>query len=159
MLEFVASILELFSSIALNIQEFLFRRKREKRRDYEREHKLPRKKMISPYKRYYTLLLIFIGLMILTRVFRFSLFPQTNKTKVTEEKIVKIRELLEKEKDIFGKYPEALATIKRNNPLRNDLIIDGWGTTFTYKSIDNSYILTSAGSDRKINTKDDLIFN
>ncbi len=160
MLEFIGSIIEVFAEIALDIQEFFFRRKREKRRAYERENNLPPKKMRSPYERFYILAGVFVFILLIIRLVTY-IFRSGGDIKLakTEEKIIEIKALLEKEREVFGKYPEALKTIKRNNPLRNDLLVDGWGTTFSYKVVENSYILVSAGSDKKINTEDDLIYN
>ncbi|WP_442264889.1 hypothetical protein ACSIGC_11100 [Tenacibaculum sp. ZS6-P6] len=131
MLEFIGSIIEIFGSIALDIQEFLFRRKREKRRAYEKANNLPPRKMRSPYERVGILLGVFMGVIIVLKIISFFSGNSLNES-VTKNKVVEIKALLEKEKEVFGKYPEKLNIIKRNNPLRNDLLVDAWGTTFTY---------------------------
>jgi len=158
MLEFIAEILSLFSTIALDIQEFFFRSKREKRRKLEEEKGLPRKKMISPYDRVVILggyaVLLWIVVSMSLRFFHFG-----NEKNDTEKKVVKIKQLLEKEKKFSGSYPDQLEIIKRGNPMRKDLCNDGWGTIFKYKTLENSYILISAGEDKEFNTNDDLEFN
>jgi general secretion pathway protein G len=155
MLELVASILELLSSAALNIQEFFFRRKREKRRKFEEENKLPKKRMISPFQRLDILLGVCLIIYIIGKVFVVPSIVSENKT---NKRATEIKELLEKEKEVFGSYPLQLRIIKRGNPLRENLLIDGWGINFKYKIIKNSYSLTSAGKDGKFDTKDDIIF-
>ncbi|MFY7670630.1 hypothetical protein ACOSP6_06035 [Tenacibaculum sp. MEBiC06402] len=156
MLESIANILEFFSSIALDIQEFFFRRKREKRRRFEKENNLPKKRMISPYLRFDILLGVCLIIYIIGKVFVVPSIVSENKT---NKRATEIKELLEKEKEVFGKYPLQLYIIKRGNPLRENLLIDGWGTQFKYKIVNNSYSLISAGKDRKFDTKDDLQLN
>lgn len=153
--ELAASLIEFFAEIALGFQQLFFKKKLKKRRAYEKANNLPPKRMISPYGR----VTILVGVLsFIATVFYIVNTSKADKSK-TEDKAVEIKALLEKEREVFGKYPEALKTIKRNNPLRNDLLVDGWGTTFSYKVVENSYILASAGSDKKINTEDDLIYN
>lgn len=155
MLELIAGILELLSSAALNIQEFFFRRKREKRRKFEEENKLPKKRMISPFQRLDILLGVCLIIYIIGRVYVVPSIVSENKT---NKRATEIKELLEKEKEVFGSYPLQLHIIKRGNPLRENLLIDGWGTNFKYKIIENSYSLTSAGKDGEFDTEDDIIF-
>ncbi len=153
---FYASILDFFGTIGLEIQEFFFRRKREKRRKFEKENNLPKKRMISPYQRYFVLLVL---LFIISALLRIVVFPTRGIDNKNSEKVEKIKELLEREKDVFGSYPTKLETIKRGNPLRENLLLDAWGTNFKYQIKENSYILISAGKDKKFDTKDDLKLN
>lgn len=155
MLELIAGILELLSSVALNIQEFFFRRKREKRRKFEEENNLPKKRMISPFQRLDILLGVCLIIYIIGRVY---VVPSRVSENKTNKRATEIKELLEKEKEVFGSYPLQLRIIKRGNPLRENLLIDGWGTNFKYKIIENSYNLTSAGKDGEFDTEDDIIF-
>jgi hypothetical protein len=57
-------------------------------------------------------------------------------------------------------YPANLSILIEGNPLRADRTTDQWG--YPYKYVLNSqgyaYVLKSAGSDNKFNTKDDLTF-
>ncbi|SNR17753.1 hypothetical protein [Tenacibaculum jejuense] len=114
--------------------------------------------MRSPYERVGILLGVLMGVIIVLKIIFFFSGNSLNES-VTKNKVVEIKALLEKEKEVFGKYPDELNIIKRNNPLRNYLLADGWGTTFSYKVIEDTYFLSSAGSDKEINTKDDLNFN
>lgn len=151
--ELIGETLVLLSEFALNIQEYFFRRKRAKRREYEREHNLPRKKMISPSER---VIILFLGFLLI--VGAIGLFAQlfNNNEKKTKEKIKKIRTMLEKEKEVLGGYPEQLEAIKRNNPLYNTLHLDGWGNKFKYQTKNGEYSLISVGPDGKLGTKDDI---
>ncbi len=150
----IAEILLLLSEFALNIQEFLFQRKKRKQRALEKEKGLPRKRMLSPHQRKNIVSYIF-GALFLLIIGRFSFFSGK---KTTKEKMTEIKELLEKEKAVFGSYPETLETIKRGNPLREDLLIDGWKHPFYYEIQENgnAYLLISSGSDGVFGTKDDL---
>ena len=134
-------------------QQTSFKKKLKKRRQYEKENNLPKKLMISPDQRLYIVVGVFIILLIL-------LMPFVTKTgkDTTLEKIVEIKDLLEKEKEVFGKYPKELETIKRGNPMRESLLIDGWNHKFDYQTTNdrNSYVLTSLGKDGKLGTDDDL---
>jgi len=153
MAEFIANILILISEIILNIQEFFFRRKREKRREFERESNLPKKKMVSPSERLYSVLGISVIVMAVVII-----FSTKSGNTITTEKLVQIKELLRKEKEVIGKYPDQLETIKRGSPLYEGLLVDGWDNTFEYKATEggNSYTLISLGADGKLNTDDDL---
>ncbi|CAL2088679.1 hypothetical protein [Tenacibaculum sp. 190524A05c] len=156
MLELIAEIVGYFSSIALDIQEFFFRKKREKRRRFEEENNLPKKKMRSPYDRTNILFVVVLIIVFVLGVFG---FPRFNVTSKNSERVKKIKELLEKEKKVFGTYPEKLQSIKRGDPLRKNLLIDDWGTTFKYSIVEDSYLLISAGKDKKFETEDDIQFN
>ncbi|MFT7899880.1 hypothetical protein VBY74_07840 [Tenacibaculum ascidiaceicola] len=142
------------SEIILEIQQFLFRKKRRKQRAYEKSHNLPKKRMISPYQRFSIALLITVT--VITSLF--FLFTSSSSSKNHDlEKIQQISLLLEQEKSTFGTYPDKLQGITRNNPLYQDLLIDSWNTPFYYKKIDeNTFILISLGKDKTLHTKDDV---
>ncbi|MGG6229768.1 hypothetical protein [Tenacibaculum sp. SDUM215027] len=142
------------SEIILDIQEFLFRKKKRKQRAYEKKHSLPKKRMISPYQRLGIVLLITVviasGLLILF----INSFSLKNKDL---EKIQQISLLLEQEKSTLGTYPDKLQGITRNNPLYQNLLVDFWDTPFYYKKVDeNTFILISLGKDKTLHTKDDV---
>lgn len=150
--EFIAEVILFFSELALDIQEFFFRKKKRKRRALERKEGLPKKRMVSPYQKE-AILLVFAFLIIGFVIFRFD-----GSTKKTKEKIVEIRALLEKEKEVFKKYPKELKIIIRNNPLQMHLSKDAWNNDFKYQQLENgkSYTLFSVGKDGKPSTKDDI---
>lgn len=150
MIDFIGCI----SEVILDIQQFLFRKKRRKQRAYEKEHNLPQKRMISPYQRLGIALLITAVIASGLLVLFISNFSLKNKD---SEKIQQISFLLEQEKSTLGTYPDKLQGITRNNPLYLDLLIDSWNTPFYYKKIDeNTFILISLGKDKTLHTKDDV---
>ncbi len=153
--ELIASLLELIAEIGLCIQEFFFRKKKKKRRTYEKENKLPKKRMISPNQRVFILFVAVVFILFIATIF----FPSSSNKELTLKKITKIEELLEKEKEVFGKYPKALEIIIRNNPLRENLLEDGWSNSFKYevKEDGTDYFLVSSGSDEEFKTEDDII--
>ncbi|CAM1341320.1 type II secretion system protein GspG [Tenacibaculum amylolyticum] len=152
--EYIVRLIADIAGTLLDVQQYFFKRKLKKRRKYEKENKLPRKRMVSPKDRF--IVLWAITLVIVVILIRFF---QNDKEAITKEKINEIKELLEKEKKVFGDYPEKLETIKRNNPLRIDLLHDGWGNVFNYELKEGYYTLISYGKDGKLNTKDDIKLN
>ena len=63
-------------------------------------------------------------------------------------------------KESTNKYPTTISILIEGNPLRADWTTDQWGKPYQYHFNNNgySYVLTSAGSDNKFDTKDDLTF-
>ena len=59
----------------------------------------------------------------------------------------------------YGKYPNSIDEIVKNNPIRNEWYKDSWGQPYHYKvSADGmSYTLISKGSDMSLNTDDDIL--
>ncbi len=152
--ELIASLLELVAEIGLTIQEFFFRKKKKRRRAYEKANNLPIKRMISPNQRVYILLAVLGFISFLIIIF----FPSSSNKQITIKKLTEIKELLEKEKQVFGKYPNELRIIIRNNPLRENLLEDGWNNTFIYEIKENGagYFLISCGNDEVFKTEDDI---
>ena len=143
----IVDILELYSDIK---HWFKVR----KRRKFEKENKLPKKRMISPMNK--------IGIVILIISIPF-LFLRLNRIRnqnfaSTLDKIIEIKLLLESEKKQFDFYPKELKTIIRNNPLRKNITLDAWKNEFIYKISKDSlnYELISLGKDGKLNTSDDI---
>ncbi|MEI6949014.1 type II secretion system protein GspG [Paraflavisolibacter sp. H34] len=60
-----------------------------------------------------------------------------------------------------GRYPASLSELIGNNPMRQGWKSDGWGRAYQYRlSPDGTdYLLTSAGSDGRFRTGDDLVFH
>lgn len=56
-------------------------------------------------------------------------------------------------------FPDSLEEMISNNPLKRDLVYDGWKREFIYiKKNDSTFILVSSGPDGIINSDDDLVF-
>ncbi|MCR6642946.1 MAG: type II secretion system protein GspG [Sporocytophaga sp.] len=56
-------------------------------------------------------------------------------------------------------FPSNLEAVLRNNPLKRDWKIDGWGRNFYYMQTKDSFVLYSSGKDRIEGTNDDIYFN
>jgi hypothetical protein len=145
--EIIAEILEIYSDIK---HWFKVR----KRRKFEKENNLPKKRMISPMNKIWiAILVISIPLLFL----RYNRFKDQDFA-ITLNKIIEIKLLLEAEKKQFGFYPKELKNIIRNNPLRKKITTDSWKNEFVYTISKDSlnYTLISKGKDRKLNTSDDI---
>lgn len=144
---FIVDILELYSDIKHWI-------KVKKRRKFEKENNLPKKRMISPMNKVWIVILIISIPILFIRLNRF----RNQDFALTLDKIIEIKLLLESEKKQFGFYPKELKTIIRNNPLRKNITLDGWENQFIYTISKDSlnYKLISLGKDGKLNTSDDI---
>lgn len=148
----MGDLLTFFADLGLDIQQYFFNKKKKKQRAYEAKHGLPKKRMLSPYMRLFILIIPLLFISLITVLFF------NNSTKNTKEKLVTIKELLEKEKQQFNKYPNELPNVIRNNPMYKDLLKDAWENDFMYKTLDKQqwYHLSSKGKDGIGNTADDI---
>ena len=146
--EIVAELLEWYVDI-----KFWF--KKRKRRKFEKENNLPKRIMIYPTDKIYIVFLI-MGFMSVV-IFMFFVYPNLKENR-TKEKLSEIVQILEKDKNVLGTYPESLNAIIRNNPLRQSLTKDAWENDIYYLlSMDGStYTLYSLGKDGVLNTDDDI---
>ena len=147
MSDLIAFILELY----VDIKHWF---KVRKRRKFEKEHNLPKKRMISPMNKIWIVILI-ISLPLL--FFRFHRITKQGEN-ITLDKISEIKRLLASEKKQFGTYPLRLKNIIRNNPLRKNITLDYWKNEFVYTRSKDSlkYTLISLGKDEELNTSDDI---
>ncbi|WP_026776533.1 type II secretion system protein GspG [Polaribacter sp. Hel_I_88] len=125
-----------------------------KRRKFEKENNLTKKRMISPMNKIgIVILIISIPIFIL----RLNNIRNQNFAS-TLDKIIEIKLLLEAEKKQFGFYPKELKTIIRKNPLRKNITLDGWKNNFSYTISKDSlnYKLISLGKDGVLSTSDDI---
>nr|WP_067062727.1 type II secretion system protein GspG [Mucilaginibacter sp. L294] len=83
-------------------------------------------------------------------------FNKTNTLSECKEIVIALNQY----KENTTNYPANLSILIAGNPLRADWTKDQWGNPYKYIWNNNgsSYTLTSAGSDNKFNTKDDLTF-
>lgn len=84
---------------------------------------------------------------------RTSVFPEK-----TEKEISEMSERMENWNEKFGKYPTELKELIGNSPLRQDWKKDAWNREYKFTIIENGngYLITSAGSDGKFGTEDDI---
>ncbi|WP_396602914.1 type II secretion system protein GspG [Algibacter sp. R77976] len=147
-LEFIGCLLEL-------IIDFQFWRDKKKRRKFEKENNLPKKIMIHPYIK----ILAYSILITTPIIISFTLYQHYySNTKKTIKKISQVESLLIENKEVDGVYPNELEDIIRNNPLRKNITLDGWGNEFHYSVLDHekTFNLISKGKDGILNTEDDI---
>lgn len=149
MVDIIDFVLEIFLEIKYWI-------KHGKQRKHEKENNLPKSVVWAPYtKQFIIIFIIFIPV-----CFVFIFFTSIGENeKNTKKRMMKVSKLLDNEKKQFGKYPSELKNIIRNNPLRKNIEIDSWKTTFVYTTSNDrkSYQLISLGGDGKLGTKDDIL--
>ena len=152
MTEFIA---EIIAELLFWREDYKYSKRKKARREFEKENNLPQKLMIHPIWKLFVFLLIFSLVTWLTiGYFFFSDYGE----KKTAEKITEIEQILEKEKNSLGIYPEKLNTIIRNNPFRKNITFDYWNNEFFYEQLDNglAYVLISKGKDGVLKTNDDI---
>jgi general secretion pathway protein G len=146
--DFIAFILALY----LDIKHWF---KVKKRRRFEKENNLPKSFVWHPMTM--PLLLFFTIFTVSFSIVSYSYLKDKSIIK-TDEKLDLIITILESEKRQSGYYPKELKSIIRNNPLRKNIILDGWNNEFVYTLSKDSlnYTLISFGKDRKPSTSDDI---
>ena len=84
---------------------------------------------------------------------RKSVFPEKTKKEISE-----MSDRMENWKENLGKYPTGLNELIGNSPLRQDWAKDAWNREYEFKITENGkgFLITSAGSDGKFNTDDDI---
>jgi len=84
---------------------------------------------------------------------RTSVFPEK-----TEKEISEMSERMENWNEKFGKYPTELNELIGNSPLRQDWKKDAWNREYEFTITENGkrFLITSAGSDGKFGTEDDI---
>ncbi|WP_164731586.1 type II secretion system protein GspG [Flagellimonas beolgyonensis] len=119
-----------------------------------------------PFQRYFlqptsimvisVLVIVTISAFIFYSYQRTSIFP-----KKTKREIAEITERMEKWKEKFGSYPRDLNELIGNNPLRQKWKMDSWNRPYQYAVTEDGkgFLIVSAGSDGKFETKDDIKSN
>ena len=84
---------------------------------------------------------------------RTSVFPEK-----TEKEISEMSNRMENWNEKFGKYPTELNELIGNSPLRQEWKKDAWNREYEFTITENGkgFLITSAGSDGKFGTKDDI---
>ena len=84
---------------------------------------------------------------------RKSVFPEKTKQEISE-----MSNRMDNWKENLGKYPTELNELIGNSPLRQEWKKDAWNREYEFKIIENGngYLITSAGSDGKFGTEDDI---
>ena len=84
---------------------------------------------------------------------RTSVFAEKTKKEISE-----MSERLNNWNEKFGKYPTELNELIGNSPIRQDWKKDAWNRKYKFTLTENGkrFIITSAGSDGKFGTEDDI---
>ena len=84
---------------------------------------------------------------------RNSMFPEKTKQEISE-----MSKRMDNWKENLGKYPTELNELIGNSPLRQEWKKDAWNRKYEFKIIENGngFLITSAGSDGKFGTEDDI---
>ena len=146
---------ELILDFLILLLDFQFLKDLKKKRAIEKENKLQQKREMLPS----TKIFIIVVSITLIFLFSFSIYKMYfGIEKKAIEKLAEIKELLHKEKESFGTYPENLSEIIRNNPLRKNITLDICGNEYHYEQLENGrkYTLLSKGKDGILNTNDDI---
>ncbi|RED43409.1 general secretion pathway protein G [Winogradskyella eximia] len=82
-----------------------------------------------------------------------SVFPEKTKKEISE-----MKDRMENWNKNLGQYPTELNELIGNNPLRQDWKKDAWNREYKFMITKNGkgFLITSAGSDGKFGTKDDI---
>lgn len=80
-------------------------------------------------------------------------FPEKTKNEISEMSL-----RMNEWNDKFGKYPKDMNELIGNSPLRQDWKKDAWDREYKFTISENRkrFLITSAGSDGKFNTEDDI---
>lgn len=84
---------------------------------------------------------------------RTSIFPEN-----TEKEISEMSDRMENWNKKFGQYPTELNELIGNSPMRQNWAKDAWNHPYEYTITENGkgFLITSAGSDGKFGTEDDI---
>jgi len=84
---------------------------------------------------------------------RVSVFPEKTKKEISE-----MSDRMENWNEKFGQYPTEMNELIGNSPIRQDWKKDAWNRAYEFKITQNgkSFLITSAGSDGKFGTDDDI---
>ena len=137
------------------------------REDFKHHRKITKKEkedgIKRPLQRYFlqpssimvisVLIILSISAFLFFSYQRTSIFPEK-----TEREISEMSNRMENWKENLGKYPTELNELIGNSPLRQDWKKDAWNREYKLTISENGkgFLITSAGSDGKFETEDDI---
>ena len=137
------------------------------REDFKHHRKITKKEkedgIKRPLQRYFlqpssimvisVLIILSISAFLFFSYQRTSIFPEK-----TEREISEMSDRMENWKENLGKYPTELNELIGNSPLRQDWKKDAWNREYKLTISENGkgFLITSAGSDGKFGTEDDI---
>lgn len=138
------------------------------REDYKHQKRIRKKEkqdgIKRPIQKYFmqpSALMLFAVLVIgsLSAIIFFTYQRRSAFTVKTKKEISEMSERMENWNEKFGKYPTELNKLIGNSPVRQNWKRDAWNREYAFEITNNSkgFLITSAGSDGKFKTKDDII--
>ena len=152
MIEIILSILAEFGLI----REDYKHRKRVSKKEKEDGIKRPIQKYFLQPSSIIVIVVLVIGSLSAFLFFsyqRASIFPEKTKKEISE-----MSDRMENWNEKFGQYPTELNELIGNSPIRQDWVKDAWNRPYKYAITENGkrFLITSAGSDGKFGTEDDI---
>ncbi|WP_225037359.1 type II secretion system protein GspG [Winogradskyella sp. SM1960] len=137
------------------------------REDFKHHKKITKKEeedgVKRPFQRYFLQpsSILVISVLIIGCISAFIFFGYQRKSifpKNTEKEISEMSDRMENWKENLGKYPTELNELIGNSPLRQDWKKDAWNREYKLTIVENGkgFLITSAGSDGKFGTEDDI---
>lgn len=137
------------------------------REDFKHHRKITKKEkedgIKRPFQRYFLQpsSIMVISVLIITSISAFLFFSYQRKSifpKKTEREISEMSDRMKNWKENLGKYPAELNELIGNSPLRQDWKKDAWNREYKLTISENGkeFLITSAGSDGKFGTEDDI---
>ena len=137
------------------------------REDFKHHKKITKKEkedgIKRPFQRYFLQpsSIMVISVLIIGSISAFLFFGHQRKSifpKNTEKEISEMSDRMENWKENLGKYPMDLNELIGNSPLRQDWKKDAWNREYKLTISENGdrFLITSAGSDGKFGTEDDI---
>lgn len=137
------------------------------REDYKHQKRISKKEkddgIKRPIQKYFLQpsALIFISILVLGSISSILFFTYQRTSVFPERTVKEISEMsdrMENWNEKLGKYPEDLNELIGNSPLRQDWKKDAWNREYEFTITENgkAFLITSAGSDGKFHTEDDI---
>ena len=137
------------------------------REDYKHRKRVSKKEkedgVKRPIKKYFLQpsLIMLIGVLVIGSLSAFLFFSYQRTyilPKKTEKEISEMSAKMESWNENLGKYPTELNELIGNSPIRQSWEKDAWNRPYKYTITENGkgFLITSAGSDGKFGTEDDI---
>ncbi|MCG2420554.1 type II secretion system protein GspG [Aequorivita sp. F47161] len=140
------------------------------REDYKHQKRITKKEkedgIKRPIQKYFMQpsALMFISVLVIGSLSAILFFTYQRKSvfpKKTKNEISEMSDRMENWNKNLGKYPTELNELIGNSPLRQGWKKDAWNREYEFKITENGqgFLITSAGSDGKFGTEDDIKSN
>mgnify|MGYP001096909175 FL=1 len=140
------------------------------REDYKHQKRISKKEkedgIKRPIQKYFMQpsALMFISILVIGSISAILFFTYQRKSvfpEKTKKEIGEMSDRMENWSKNLGKYPTELNELIGNSPLRQNWKKDAWNREYEFKIMENGegFLITSAGSDGKFGTEDDIKSN